>query len=177
LVIIVAIVVPSSYFVDDLRDPGIGIRKVLQDLWAFFFDGFGKERSYYILSLFVGCFQARVAAHSLRHDLGRHLTRRGIVVAILSQIRDCLFELRSFCNRGHGVRLIQTVLSLPLMGRLFSRGAHDAQIFTNDASALGQGLSRDVSHAPVIQQAPVAQKIEPQPAHVHEIAQGFGMGM
>jgi ATP-dependent exoDNAse (exonuclease V) alpha subunit len=33
-----------------------------------------------------------------------------------------------------------------------SRGAHDAQIFTNDASALGQQLSRDVSHAPAIQQ-------------------------
>ena len=35
-----------------------------------------------------------------------------------------------------------------------SRGAHDAQIFTNNASALGQELSRDVSHAPAIQQAP-----------------------
>ena len=35
---------------------------------------------------------------------------------------------------------------------------HDAQIFTNNASALGQELSRDVSHAPAIQQAPVAHK-------------------
>jgi ATP-dependent exoDNAse (exonuclease V) alpha subunit len=58
-----------------------------------------------------------------------------------------------------------------------SRGAHDAQIFTNNASALGQELSRDVSHAPAIQQAPASQGIERQPAHVHEIGQGLGMGM
>ncbi len=58
-----------------------------------------------------------------------------------------------------------------------SRGAHDAQIFTNNASALGQELSRDVSHAPAIQQAQPAQTIEQQPAHIHEIGQGFGMGM
>ncbi len=31
-----------------------------------------------------------------------------------------------------------------------SRGAHEAQIFTNDATALGTVLSRDVSHAPAI---------------------------
>lgn len=58
-----------------------------------------------------------------------------------------------------------------------SRGAHDAQIFTNNAAALGQELSRDVSHAPAIQQAPAPQAIEQQPAHVHEITQGFGLGM
>jgi conjugative relaxase-like TrwC/TraI family protein len=58
-----------------------------------------------------------------------------------------------------------------------SRGAHDAQVFTNNASALGQELSRDVSHAPAIQQAPLSQAIEQQPAHVHEMSQGFGMGM
>ena len=58
-----------------------------------------------------------------------------------------------------------------------SRGAHDAQIFTNNASTLGQELSRDVSHAPAIQQAPVSLAIEQQPAHVHGIAQEFGMGM
>jgi conjugative relaxase-like TrwC/TraI family protein len=62
-----------------------------------------------------------------------------------------------------------------------SRGAHDAQIFTNDASALGKELSRDVSHAPAIQQTPASQVIqqpfEQRPAHEHEISQGFGMGM
>ena len=58
-----------------------------------------------------------------------------------------------------------------------SRGAHDAQIFTNNASTLGQELSRDVSHAPAIQQAPVSLAIEQQPAHVHGIAQEFGVGM
>jgi conjugative relaxase-like TrwC/TraI family protein len=62
-----------------------------------------------------------------------------------------------------------------------SRGAHDAQIFTNDAATLGQVLSRDVSHAPAIQQAPIShaieQAIQQQPAHEHEISQGFGIGM
>ena len=58
-----------------------------------------------------------------------------------------------------------------------SRGAYDAQIFTNNASALGQELSRDVSHAPAIQQTPVSQAIEQQPAHAYEISQGLGMGV
>lgn len=58
-----------------------------------------------------------------------------------------------------------------------SRGAHDAQIFTNNAATLGQALSRDVSHAPAIQQAPLSQAIEQQPTQTHEIGQGFGMGM
>jgi len=58
-----------------------------------------------------------------------------------------------------------------------SRGAHDAQIFTNNAAVLGKELSRDVSHAPAIQQAPVSQAIEQQPVHEHEIGHGFGIGM
>lgn len=62
-----------------------------------------------------------------------------------------------------------------------SRGAHDAQIFTNDADKLGHALSRDVSHAPAIQQAPIShavdQAAEQRPTHEHEIGQGFGMGM
>jgi len=62
-----------------------------------------------------------------------------------------------------------------------SRGALDAQIFTNDASTLGHALSRDVSHAPAIQQTPTSQAIEQpfeqRPAHEHEISQGFGIGM
>jgi ATP-dependent exoDNAse (exonuclease V) alpha subunit len=57
-----------------------------------------------------------------------------------------------------------------------SRGAHDAQVFTNNASALGQELSRDVSHSAAIQQE-MTQKIAPQPAHESEIVQGFGLGM
>ena len=58
-----------------------------------------------------------------------------------------------------------------------SRGAHDAQIFTNNAAALGQELSRDVSHAPAIQQVSAMHVIEQQPAQTHEIGQGFGIGM
>ena len=58
---------------------------------------------------------------------------------------------------------------------------HDAQIFTNDAVKLGHALSRDVSHAPAIQQAPISHAIEQaaeqRPAHTHEVGQGFGMGI
>jgi ATP-dependent exoDNAse (exonuclease V) alpha subunit len=62
-----------------------------------------------------------------------------------------------------------------------SRGAHDAQIFTNDATKLGHELSRDVSHAPAIQQAlnshAIEQATEQRPVHEHEISHGFGIGM
>ena len=62
-----------------------------------------------------------------------------------------------------------------------SRGAHDAQIFTNDAAAPGNELSRDASHRPAIQQVPIShtneQSAEQRPAHEHEISHGFGMSM
>jgi ATP-dependent exoDNAse (exonuclease V) alpha subunit len=58
-----------------------------------------------------------------------------------------------------------------------SRGAFDAQIFTNNASVLGQELSRDVSHAPAIQQTPASQAVERQSVHAHEFGQGVGIGM
>jgi ATP-dependent exoDNAse (exonuclease V) alpha subunit len=62
-----------------------------------------------------------------------------------------------------------------------SRGAHDAQIFTNDAAKLGHELSRDVSHAPATQQPLISHAIEQaaeqRPTHEHGIGQGFGMGM
>jgi ATP-dependent exoDNAse (exonuclease V) alpha subunit len=58
-----------------------------------------------------------------------------------------------------------------------SRGRYDAQIYTNNASTLGQELSRDVSHSPAIQQESVAQKIEPQATHTNEIGRGFGLGL
>jgi hypothetical protein len=58
-----------------------------------------------------------------------------------------------------------------------SRGAHDARIFTNNATALGHKLSRDVSHAPAIQQATLSQAIEQQRSHGNEISHGLGLGM
>jgi hypothetical protein len=58
-----------------------------------------------------------------------------------------------------------------------SRGAHDAQIFTNNASALGQELSRDVSHTPAIQQAQISQAVEQQAVHTHELCQGLGFSL
>ncbi len=58
-----------------------------------------------------------------------------------------------------------------------SRGRYDAQIYTNNAPTLGQALSRDMSHSPAIQQEPPAHKVEPQPTHTNQIAQGFGFGL
>jgi len=58
-----------------------------------------------------------------------------------------------------------------------SRGRYDAQIYTNHAPTLGQALNRDVSHSPAIQREPVPQKIEQQPAHTKELAQGLGFGL
>jgi ATP-dependent exoDNAse (exonuclease V) alpha subunit len=58
-----------------------------------------------------------------------------------------------------------------------SRGAQDAQIFTNDASALGKVLSRDVSHAPAIEPETVMQIIAPQSVPIVEIAQELGIGL
>ena len=62
-----------------------------------------------------------------------------------------------------------------------SRGVHDAQIFTNDAAKLRHELSRDVSHTPAIQQAPIShsieQRAEQRTAHEHEIGHGLGMSM
>jgi ATP-dependent exoDNAse (exonuclease V) alpha subunit len=58
-----------------------------------------------------------------------------------------------------------------------SRGAHDAQIFTNNASALGQELSRDVSHTPAIQQAQISQAVEQQAVQTHELGQGLGFSL
>ncbi len=58
-----------------------------------------------------------------------------------------------------------------------SRGRYDAQIYTNNAQALGQELSRDVSHPPAIQQDLGSNKIEPQTTHTNQIVQGFGLGL
>jgi hypothetical protein len=58
-----------------------------------------------------------------------------------------------------------------------SRGAQDAQIFTNDASLLGKALSRDVSHAPAIEPEAVMQKIAPQSVPIVETAQELGIGL
>src|SRR5579863_2359094 len=58
-----------------------------------------------------------------------------------------------------------------------SRGRYDAQIYTNNARAIGQELSRDVSHSPAIQQEPGTHKIEPQTTLTKQISQGFGLGL
>ena len=62
-----------------------------------------------------------------------------------------------------------------------SRGAYDAQIYTNNASTLGRELSRDVSKSPAIQHEAVAQEIEPKSEHTNEnkteITQALGLGL
>jgi conjugative relaxase-like TrwC/TraI family protein len=56
-----------------------------------------------------------------------------------------------------------------------SRGRYDAQIYTDNATTLGQELSRDVSHSPAIKQEPAAHKLAPQ--KTNQISQGFGLGL
>ena len=68
-----------------------------------------------------------------------------------------------------------------------SRGAHDAQIFTNDREKLSQALGHDVSHqsahAPQIgventvsPQQESGEKIKPQSVPEQDISQGFSIG-
>jgi ATP-dependent exoDNAse (exonuclease V) alpha subunit len=87
------------------------------------------------------------------------------------QTADCVLI---HVDTGLGAK---NLLNSRMAYRAVSRGAFDAQIFTNNAFALGHELSRDVSHSPAVQQELMAQKIEPQPARVNEVAQGFGIGI
>lgn len=68
-----------------------------------------------------------------------------------------------------------------------SRGAHDAQIFTNDREklpiALGHEVSQQSAHAPTMKvekaispQQDIGQKIEPQSVPQQEISHGFSIG-
>lgn len=62
-----------------------------------------------------------------------------------------------------------------------SRGQWDAQIFTNDRSALANALSRDVSHRSAHQPAqaiaPLVQEIAEIRTLKHDFGQGIGMGL
>ena len=68
-----------------------------------------------------------------------------------------------------------------------SRGAHDAQIFTNDREKLPQALGHDVSHqsahAPqvgvekgVTPQQDLGEKMKPQSVQEQDISYGFSIG-
>jgi hypothetical protein len=52
-----------------------------------------------------------------------------------------------------------------------SRGRYDVQIYANNAAALGQKRSPDVSHSQAIQQEPAMHKIELQTTHTNQISQ------
>ena len=62
-----------------------------------------------------------------------------------------------------------------------SRGQWDAQIFTNDRSALANALGHDVSHQSAYQPQQAIVPPVQQVAHIetphHEIDQGFGIGL
>jgi hypothetical protein len=61
-----------------------------------------------------------------------------------------------------------------------SRGAYDAQFFTNDREKLGAALGHDVSHqsahAPEVKQQPRDQTIAPQREIGPQQEQGQGLG-
>lgn len=58
-----------------------------------------------------------------------------------------------------------------------SRAQHDAQIFTNDASALGYELSRNVSKSSALQQEQIEPKIEPKSETAHEHQRDIDVGI
>ena len=57
-----------------------------------------------------------------------------------------------------------------------SRGAHDAQIFTNDREKLPEALSRDVSHQSAHMPEMVKEPV-PEIAPERELSYGFGIEM
>jgi ATP-dependent exoDNAse (exonuclease V) alpha subunit len=59
-----------------------------------------------------------------------------------------------------------------------SRGAYDAQLFTNDSEKLGVALGRDVSHQSALApELTPTQSIAPQHEIAPEIEHGYGRGM
>jgi ATP-dependent exoDNAse (exonuclease V) alpha subunit len=59
-----------------------------------------------------------------------------------------------------------------------SRGAYDAQLFTNDREKLGVALGRDVSHQSALAPALTPQQsIQPQHEIAPEIEHGYGRGI
>jgi ATP-dependent exoDNAse (exonuclease V) alpha subunit len=59
-----------------------------------------------------------------------------------------------------------------------SRGAYDAQLFTNDSEKLGVALGRDVSHSSALApELTPQQSIQPQHEIAPEIERGYGMGI
>ena len=59
-----------------------------------------------------------------------------------------------------------------------SRGAHDAQLFTNDREGLGAALGRDVSHRSAhVPELKIEQAVEPKIEIVPERSHGYGMGL
>jgi len=59
-----------------------------------------------------------------------------------------------------------------------SRGAYDAQLFTNDSEKLGAALGRDVSHQSALTpELARAQSIQPHHEIAPEIEHGYGMGI
>src|ERR1039458_8479290 len=59
-----------------------------------------------------------------------------------------------------------------------SRGAYDAQIFTNDREKLGAALGHDVSHKSAhVPELKIEQAVEPKIEIVPERSHGYGMGM
>ena len=56
-----------------------------------------------------------------------------------------------------------------------SRAQYDAQIYTNDAAALGQELSRDVSKSVALEDVTLAASVDPQ--SVQQIVEQLGLGL
>jgi hypothetical protein len=99
-------------------------------------------------------------------------------------LRKSLFDRRTWVAAIEftGAIVLQAVREYQILDA--SRRAHrpglDKATHTMDCErlvGLGRELSRDISHAPAIQEASFAQTIDRNPGHTHEIGQGFGIGL
>jgi ATP-dependent exoDNAse (exonuclease V) alpha subunit len=133
----------------------------------------------------------------------RDIRREGFIQVTLDGGRDVELRVRSEAHLDHGYAVTsyssqgqtaervlvhvdselsaKDLLNHRMAYVALSRGRSEAQIFTNDQSALVSVLSRDVSQASAYkpQQAlpGVAHKVAPLPAHGLEQGRGLGLAM
>ena len=109
-------------FVDDILQPGIGFRQLVEYSRPFFFDRSGQERSYNIFALLVRQVEIWITGHCLGHNFSGYRLWTGILVSHLAQLLCRLLKLRTGSSVEHCVRPVQIILGPPLMSCLFSSG-------------------------------------------------------
>jgi ATP-dependent exoDNAse (exonuclease V) alpha subunit len=133
----------------------------------------------------------------------RQIRREGFIQVTLDEGRDVELRVRSNAHLDHGYAVTsyssqgqtaervlvhvdsdlkaKDLLNQRMAYVALSRGRSEAQIFTNDQSALVNALSRDVSqssaYVPGKALQGVSQKVNPSPARGLEQGRGLGLAM